>query len=83
MTKPPKYKMAIIVWIAIYPTINLVFWLAGEYLVQLPLLLRTLFLTIVLVSLMVFVLIPILTKVFGKWLHGPALADQPRDVRKI
>jgi uncharacterized protein len=69
MKAAPRYKMAILVWIAIYPTITMIFYFAGEHLVKLPLLLRTFILTIILVSLMVFVFIPFLTKLFRKWLN--------------
>jgi antibiotic biosynthesis monooxygenase (ABM) superfamily enzyme len=30
MKPTPKYKMAILIWIAIYPTINLLFWILGD-----------------------------------------------------
>jgi uncharacterized protein len=69
MKAAPRYKMAILVWIAIYPTITLIFFFAGEHLIKLPLLLRTFVLTVILVSLMVFVFIPFLTKLFRKWLN--------------
>lgn len=68
MKQPSKFKMAIVIWIAIYPTINFIFLLFGERLNALPVLLRTLVLTLILVPLMVFVLLPILTKLLGKWL---------------
>jgi len=68
MNKHPKYKMALLVWIAIYPTINLLFYFLGDYLVQLHMLLRTLLLTAILVPLMVFILLPFLTKIFRNWL---------------
>lgn len=68
MMRTPKYKMTILIWIAIYPTINLLFWLLGDSLNGLPMYLRTLVLTLILVPLMVFVLLPLLSKIFGKWL---------------
>ena len=46
------------IWVVIYPSITLFLALAGEYLAQLPLYLRTLVLTIVLVPWMVFAGIP-------------------------
>lgn len=70
MKTPPKWKFAIMVWIAIYPTITLVQFLIGDSLIQLPIPLRTLFLTLILVPLMVFILLPGLRKVFDKWLHN-------------
>jgi hypothetical protein len=68
--KPPKrYKTALLIWIAIYPSINILFLLIGDWLMTIPLLLRTLVLTGILVPLMVFVLLPFLSKVFVKWLN--------------
>jgi len=60
--------MAIVIWIAIYPTINILFFLLGDKLMQVPLLLRTLILTGILVPTMVFILLPLLIKLFYKWL---------------
>jgi antibiotic biosynthesis monooxygenase (ABM) superfamily enzyme len=68
--KPPKrYKTALLIWLAIYPSINILFLIAGDFLTRLPLLLRTLVLTGILVPLMVFILLPLLSRVFAKWLH--------------
>ncbi|MCU0418968.1 MAG: hypothetical protein MUC38_04860 [Cyclobacteriaceae bacterium] len=60
--------MAILIWLAIYPSINILFWLLGDWLMTIPLLLRTLILTGILVPLMVFVLLPLLTRWFRTWL---------------
>ena len=60
---PPRYKLAIVTWLAVYPTITTmlaVFEPLG--LLQTPMPVRTLLLTIVLVPLMVFVLVPILSR---------------------
>jgi antibiotic biosynthesis monooxygenase (ABM) superfamily enzyme len=63
--------MTILVWVSIYPLITLVFVFFGEYLLILPLLLRTFVLTLFLVPSMVFVLLPFWTKVaksiFKNW----------------
>lgn len=59
-----KLLMALKIWVAIYPAITLVLWLFGKPLAQLPLGLRTLFLTLVLVPLMVFVLLPLVNRLF-------------------
>ncbi|MEM6720317.1 MAG: hypothetical protein AAF611_13410 [Bacteroidota bacterium] len=61
-----KLKSTFIVWIAIYPAITGILLVFGEYLGQLPLLVRTFILTAVLVPLMVYLLIPFWTKVFMK-----------------
>lgn len=68
----PKYKMAVLIWLAIYPSINVLFLLLGDWLVTLPLFLRTLILTGILVPLMVFVLLPLLMKIFRAWLQPKA-----------
>lgn len=62
--------MAIMIWIAIYPTITLFFILFGEYLLMVnPLPLRTLAITVIIVPLMVFLIIPFLQKLMGKWMQ--------------
>lgn len=68
--KPPKrWKMAVLIWLAIYPTITLTLYLfGGQFALIDPLPLRTLVLTAVIVPLMVFVLIPLLQKLFAGWL---------------
>lgn len=69
MAAPKKWKMAIIIWIAIYPTITTLFFLLGPGLLKIPYLpVRTLILTLIVVPLMVFVLLPFLQKVFKNWL---------------
>lgn len=69
MKPPKKWKMAIVIWVAIYPTITTIFLLFGKQLMEVnPLPLRTLCLTLVVVPLMVFVLIPGLQKLLGNWL---------------
>jgi antibiotic biosynthesis monooxygenase (ABM) superfamily enzyme len=56
------------VWLAIYPAITVLQFLIGDVLVRLPLPLRTLILTGILVPLMVFVLLPLLRRLLGSWL---------------
>ncbi|MBC8883437.1 hypothetical protein H9X57_08560 [Flavobacterium piscinae] len=68
MKNPPKWKFALIVWIAIYPSITLLHYIIGEELNHFPIPIRTLILTGILVPLMVFVLLPLLRKIFGNWL---------------
>jgi antibiotic biosynthesis monooxygenase (ABM) superfamily enzyme len=65
---PPRYKMTIVSWLALYPAATLIFWLFGPWLAHLPLLLRTLVVTAVLMILMSYVLMPIMTKRFAFWL---------------
>ncbi len=69
ITPPPRYKMTVITWLAIFPLIvciNLVF---GAFLSSLPMLLRSLILTVVLVLLMTYVVMPQMTRLFTGWLY--------------
>lgn len=58
-----------LIWLAIYPSITLLMVLFGEHLMVLPVPLRTLVRTAVLVPLMVFLLLPWLQKVFASGLR--------------
>lgn len=69
MKQPPKWKFAIMVWLAIYPTITGVSFLIGDSLKTWPLPLKTLLMTGILVPTMVFVLLPLLRKVLHNWLN--------------
>ncbi|MEN9655626.1 MAG: hypothetical protein RL311_534 [Bacteroidota bacterium] len=69
MKQPPKWKFAVMVWIAIYPTITFVSYLIGDVIKEWPLPLKTLLMTGILVPTMVFVLLPILRKLLINWLN--------------
>jgi len=66
---PPRYKMALVVWLAIYVLITGLQALTGDLLANLPLMLRTFILTAVTVPLMTFLVMPLLTRVFKNWLY--------------
>jgi antibiotic biosynthesis monooxygenase (ABM) superfamily enzyme len=68
MKPAPKYKMAILIWIIIYPTINLLFLLLGKPLESFPMYIKTLVMTLILVPAMVYLFLPFLTKTFKNWL---------------
>lgn len=65
---PPKWKMTFVSWLALYPAVTLVFLLFGDLLAQIPLLLRTMAVTIVVMLLMSYVLMPRMTRWFAFWL---------------
>jgi len=69
MKQPPKWKFAVMVWVAIYPTITLVTYLIGDYIKNFALPIKTLIMTGILVPLMVFILLPLLRKILGNWLN--------------
>lgn len=66
---PPRYKMAVVTWLAVFPLISAIFALLGPVLNQLPVLLRTLLLTVIMVSLMTYVVMPRMTRLFAFWLY--------------
>ncbi len=70
MSKPPKkWKMAILIWIAIYPTVTIVALLFGNHFEKIdPLPLRTLVSTTIVVPIAVYALVPALQKLLNNWL---------------
>lgn len=67
---PPRYKMALLTWLGIFPLITGILGLLGPiFLNGLPLGLRTLILTAVLVALMTYVVMPRLSQLFAWWLY--------------
>lgn len=69
MIPPPRYKMAIVTWIAIFALIIMINLLFGGFLASLPMLLRSLVLTVGLVGLMTYVVMPRMTRLFSWWLY--------------
>jgi antibiotic biosynthesis monooxygenase (ABM) superfamily enzyme len=68
MKQPNKFKLAFLVWCVMYPTVTIIFTVLGGFLSSIHPLLRTAVVTLILVPLMVFVYLPTIMKVFGKWL---------------
>lgn len=62
MSIQTRLRLAVKIWIAIYPSITLVLFLFESQLVILPLYLRTLVLTVILVPWMIFVLLPLMDR---------------------
>lgn len=61
--------MAILIWIAIYPTVTVIAMLFGNHFENInPLPLRTLASTIIVVPIAVYVLVPALQKLLNNWL---------------
>jgi uncharacterized protein len=69
--KPPKrWKMVVITVCVIFILLNILVPVLQQFftLLQLPMLLKSLFGVVVMVSLMTFVILPLLSKVLGRWL---------------
>ncbi len=67
---PPRYKMTLVSWLALYPTVTLIFWLFSGPLELLPLPLRTLVVTAAVMVIMSYVLMPRFTRWFSGWLFA-------------
>ena len=65
---PPRYKSAVVIWLAIYPALTVTLFLVGPVLTPLPLVLRTLVLTVILVPAMVYLLVPGVQRLLAGWL---------------
>ena len=68
--RPPRYELAVVTWLATYPTITVI--LASfkpVELMALPLPVRTLVLTAIMVPTVAFVLVPLLSRALGRWLR--------------
>ena len=66
---PPRYKMATITLLAIFPLIQLANLILIPLFKPLPPLLRSLIITGIIVLLMTYVVMPRMTKLFSRWLY--------------
>ncbi len=63
-----RFKGALLSWLAVYPLVTLLLWILGPFVRDLPLPLVTLILSLTLVSLLTWVVMPVLQRVFRQWL---------------
>jgi antibiotic biosynthesis monooxygenase (ABM) superfamily enzyme len=76
VTPPPKWKVAVVTWLGICPTVYLMFLLFGDVLAPWPLFPRIIFLTLLVVPLMTWVVAPQLTRLFRPWLFKASTAKR-------
>ncbi|MGA7932618.1 MAG: antibiotic biosynthesis monooxygenase [Kovacikia sp.] len=78
MTPPPRYKMAVVSWLAVFPLITLISTLLQDALSPLPIAFRTLTVTAIAIPSMTYVIMPRMTQLFAGWLYPtptlPAIA---------
>ena len=67
---PPRWKIATLTWLGIFPSITIILAACGSLLANLPLVARTFVLTLILAPAMTFVIMPFLTKSLAGWLHS-------------
>ena len=66
---PPKYKMALLVWLGVFSLVTLLSYLIGPLIEDLPLIPRTFVLTIIVVPTLTYLVLPLLTRLFSRWLY--------------
>lgn len=67
---PPRWKIAVVTWLGIFPTVYLLFLLTGDLMKSWGLLARTIVLTLAVVALMTWVVAPQLTRLLRPWLFS-------------
>ena len=67
---PPRWKVAVVTWLGIFPTVYLLFSLLGLVLNPWPLLPRLMVLTLLVVGLMTWLVAPMLTRLLKPWLYA-------------
>ncbi len=65
---PPRYKMAIVTVLAIYPLTTLLGWLVSPGSLEVSRLAKGLVVTVLAVGLMTYVIMPRMTRLFARWL---------------
>ena len=66
--QPPRWKVAVVTWLGIFPTVYLLFLLLGDVLAPWSLVARIFVLTILVVAIMTWGIAPRLTRWFRPWL---------------
>lgn len=72
---PPRWKVAVVTWMGIFPTVLMLFILLGDVLAPWPLVPRVLLLTMMVVIIMTWVVAPQLTRWLKPWLHSHPKQD--------
>ncbi len=69
LERAPVWKLALLTWIGLWPTVTLMMWKLRPQLSSLPVAAQTLIMTALIVPLMTWVLMPSLTHLFRGWLQ--------------
>lgn len=67
---PPRWKVAVVTWLGIFPTVYLLFLALGDVLTPWPLLARIMLITVLVVGVMTWVVAPQLTRLLKPWLYA-------------
>jgi antibiotic biosynthesis monooxygenase (ABM) superfamily enzyme len=74
---PPRWKVAVVTWLGICPTVYTLFLLSGDLLKSWSLLPRTIVLTVAVVVVMTWLVAPQLTKYLRPWLFSQRSGPKP------
>jgi antibiotic biosynthesis monooxygenase (ABM) superfamily enzyme len=69
ITPPPRYKMAMLTWLGSFPCLLFILLAILNFAPTLPFLLKALVVSLVMVILMTYLVMPLVTKLFYKWLY--------------
>jgi len=69
ITPPPRYKMTMVTWLAVFPLITFISLVLKQPLSTLPLVLRVAIITAIAVPTMTYLLMPQMSKLFSGWLY--------------
>ncbi len=67
---PPRWKMVITTWIGVFPLLALLQWLVVPQIINLPLVIRVMVVTLIVVSVMTYVVMPRLARLLRRWLYS-------------
>ncbi len=67
---PPRWKMVITTWIGVFPLLALLQWLLVPQLINLPLIIRVMVVTLIVVSAMTYLVMPRLARLLKRWLYS-------------
>ena len=67
---PPRWKQASVIWVAFFPTSLALTYLLSPFSAGWPVVLRVLVTTVLATPWMTYVLLPFVTRLFGRWLKG-------------
>jgi antibiotic biosynthesis monooxygenase (ABM) superfamily enzyme len=81
--RPPRWKMAFVTWLGVWPAVFLISSLVGQrFLSEWPFWIAAGFETMAVVAILTWGVMPALTRVFHPWLMKPLDARQPQRSRK-
>jgi uncharacterized protein len=74
---PPRYKLALVTWAGAYGVITLILGLLGPTMAGWPLMLRTLLISVLMVTALTWIVLPAITRLFRAWLLAAPPAPAP------